>query len=209
MMMEQAQQVLVPGLERPGRPYLDGDSLDFGASLAWTVDGVLSPGECAAMIARIDALGPTAAPITTARGPQMRPDVRNNERVMFDDPELAALLFARVQATLPARLHLARPVGANERFRCYRYQPGQYFAPHYDGAFVRSADERSELTLIVYLNDAFTGGETAFLDSGVLTVPRPGRALLFQHHMLHEGCVVKTGVKYALRSDVMYRRHAR
>ena len=30
-----------------------------------------------------------------------------------------------------------RPVGVNERFRCYRYVPGQQFKAHYDGAFQR------------------------------------------------------------------------
>ena len=50
------------------------------------------------------------------------------------------------------------PVGANERFRCYRYKPGQKFAAHYDGAFERDETERSLLTFMVYLNDDFEGG---------------------------------------------------
>jgi hypothetical protein len=29
---------------------------------------------------------------------------------------------------------------------------------------------------------------------------------LFQHFLLHEGCYVTSGLKYALRTDVMYRR---
>jgi hypothetical protein len=29
-------------------------------------------------------------------------------------------------------------------------------------------------------------------------------ALLFQHEVLHEGCAVESGVKYVLRTDVMY-----
>jgi hypothetical protein len=33
-----------------------------------------------------------------------------------------------------------------------------------------------------------------------------GHALLFQHRLLHEGCPVRSGIKYVLRSDVMYRR---
>ena len=61
------------------------------------------------------------------------------------------------------------------------------------------------LTLIVYLNDDFEGGETDF-DLGVCVDPRPGTALLFQHFLLHEGCKVTAGMKYVLRSDVMYRR---
>jgi len=196
------QQVLVPG---GGRPYLDGDSLDHGAPLVWTIPDVMSPAECADAIERIEQLGPAAAPVSTPRGFVMMPDVRNNERVMFDDSALAARLFARVQGALPPVLCGMKAVGANERFRCYRYQPGQQFAAHYDGAYVRNAQERSLLTLIVYLNEDFEGGRTAFLDFGLEAIPKTGTALVFQHLLLHEGCTVRSGVKYAMRSDVMYR----
>lgn len=40
-------------------------------------------------------------------------------------------------------------------------EPGQQFAPHYDGAFSRE-DETSLLTFIVYLNDVKEGGHTTF-----------------------------------------------
>ena len=95
-------------------------------ALAVTVAGVLSAEECQAVIRRIDEAGPTVAPITTATGFEMRPDVRNDTRVIFDDVELPPVIV--------------------------------------------------------------------------------GMALLFQHRLLHEGCVVHRGVKYALRSDIMYRR---
>ncbi len=195
-------RVLVPGR---GRPYIDGDSLDLSQPLAFTIDDVLSAAECAALIDRIESLGPSAAPITTAAGFVMRPDIRNNARVMLDDVVLAATLFDRIAAQLPSPLCDLRPVGANERFRCYRYLPGQRFAPHYDGAFERNDHERSLLTYIVYLNEGFEGGETGFLDFDVTAVPRTGSALLFQHQMLHEGVSVRAGTKYVLRSDVMYR----
>jgi predicted 2-oxoglutarate/Fe(II)-dependent dioxygenase YbiX len=195
--------ILVPGR---GRPFLFGDSLDHSAPLVFTVPDVLSADECQATIARIEELGPEAAPITTSRGYVMAPEIRNNHRVVFDDLELAALLFARLRAAIPPTLCEMRAVGANERFRCYRYEPGQRFAPHYDGAFRRSADEESQLTLMVYLNEGFAGGDTAFHDFGVSVRPRTGMALLFQHRLLHEGCVLERGVKYALRSDVMYAR---
>lgn len=195
-------RVLVEGTRNT---FDEGDSLDATSPLAWTIDGVLSPSECAAMIAKIEELGPEAAPITTNVGFVMRPDIRNNERVIFDSPVLAKALFTRIADTLPDPLAGMQPVGANERFRCYRYRPGQRFAPHLDGAFERDEHERSLLTFMVYLNDGFTGGETAFLDFGVTAVPRAGSALLFQHRMLHEGCEVLSGTKYVLRSDVMYR----
>lgn len=158
------------------------------------------------MIARIEALGPTDAPITTGRGFVMMPDVRNNERVMFDDHVLARELFARLAAALPDQLCGMRKHGVNERFRCYRYRPGQRFAAHQDGAFCRDANEHSQLTLMVYLNEGFGGGTTRFLDDDREVVPRSGDALLFQHRQWHEGAVVTSSVKYVLRSDVMYRR---
>jgi len=187
-----------------GRPCLDGDSLDQTAPLVFSIAGVLAPDECAAAIARIEELGTEDAPITTPHGFVMRPDIRNNTRVMFDDHALAARLLERIQGEVPARLFGRRAVGVNERFRCYRYAPGQRFAPHFDGAFARSATECSELTLMVYLNEPAEGGGTAFHDLGLEVRPRTGSALLFQHRLLHEGCVVTAGVKYVLRSDVMY-----
>jgi predicted 2-oxoglutarate/Fe(II)-dependent dioxygenase YbiX len=170
----------------------------------WTIDALLSPAECAALIGRIEALGPTEAPITTGRGFELRPELRNNTRVMFDDMPLAQRLFEAVRATLPA-LEGRDAVGANERLRCYRYGPGQYFAPHFDGAFHRDQREGSELTLLVYLNDDFTGGGTWFCDEEQTVQPKAGRALLFFHGLRHAGNTVTRGVKYVARSDVMYR----
>jgi prolyl 4-hydroxylase len=179
--------------------------VDLQKPLFFTLDAVLSPAECDALIARIDAAGPTIAPITRSTGAALDPDTRNNTRVMFDDPPLAALLFDRVHPRLPEELSGMHVAGANERLRCYRYAPGERFAPHYDGYYARSEDERSLLTFMVYLNEGFTGGETALLDLDHVIVPKKGMALLFQHRILHEGCAVISGTKYVVRSDIMYR----
>jgi hypothetical protein len=61
---------------------------------------------------------------------------------------------------------------------------------------------------MVYLNDGFGGGATKFLDYEIDVVPKAGMALLFQHRILHEGAIVTSGVKYVLRSDVMYGDHS-
>jgi prolyl 4-hydroxylase len=195
--------ILEPGR---GRPYVDGDFLDHTQPLVFTVADVLTEAECRREIDRVEALGPRLAPINTGRGFVEDPEIRNNERVMFDDHVLAAELYARVRDALPDPLCHWHPAGANERFRCYRYRPGQRFAPHYDGSFRRSADEESLLTFMVYLNDGFAGGDTTFLHLDLRVAPRPGLALLFQHRLLHEGSRVDEGVKYVMRSDIMYRR---
>ena len=60
----------------------------------------------------------------------------------------------------------------------------------------------SRLTLLVYLNDGFTGGDTDFREFRVK--PEAGAALLFVHDTWHEGAAIEAGTKYVLRSDVMY-----
>ncbi len=179
---------------------------DTSQPLFWTVDDVLSQTACDDLIARAETIGFADAPITTSTGFVMRSDIRNNTRVMFDDADLAADLFGRIREHVPRRMNGGMEVsGLNERFRCYRYGPGQRFNSHYDGAYVRSPSERSLLTFMIYLNNSFAGGATRFFDPLESIAPCTGRALFFQHRLLHEGATVESGVKYVLRSDVMYR----
>ena len=135
----------------------------------------------------------------------MRPDIRNNTRVILDDVPRAAALWARVAHLVPP-VERADAVGLNERFRFYRYDPGERFAPHTDGSFRRGNGEESLRTFMIYLNEGFAGGETSFGERDPMTiVPKAGMALIFDHALLHEGAPVTRGRKYVLRSDVMYR----
>ncbi len=193
--------VVIPGI---GRPYVDGDSLDLSAPLVFTVPDVLTGDDCKMLIGMLEGQGFDEAPIATIAGPVMNKQIRNNTRVILDHQDLANRIYARIEHALPMVCG-TKPVGANERFRAYRYEPSQRFAPHLDGCFQRDAHERSELTLMIYLNDGFGGGATKFLDYEIEVVPKTGMALLFQHRILHEGAVVTSGTKYVLRSDVMYR----
>ena len=59
---------------------------------------------------------------------------------------------------------------------------------------------------MIYLHDNFEGGETTF--KGISIRPKQGMALLFLHNLYHEGSEVTKGVKYVLRTDVMYRLQA-
>jgi prolyl 4-hydroxylase len=170
------------------------------------VDDVLTKDECGALIARIEAAEPEVATITRGGGrTELNTRIRNNDRAMFDDADLARTLFERLRDAVPATWDGRVACGWNERFRCYRYREGQRFAPHFDGCFRRNDVECSEITAMVYLNEGCAGGETSFLDWETKIVPKIGRALLFQHNILHEGSLVSGGVKYVLRSDVMYR----
>jgi len=109
-----------------------------------------------------------------------------------------------------------------------KYSPGTHFGPHYDGATVKNFGERSLQTIIIYLNDVGVGGATNFFDDKkqgqdptdnnnlfvgtqdfvIQTIsPTQGSALIFNHYLLHEGELLKEGIKYILRSDIVYKRN--
>lgn len=142
---------------------------------------------------------------------ELRKDIRNNDRVIFDDDELAKRLWLKIASHSQAMRFGSRAIGLNERFRIYRYRHGHFFDWHQDGVYARDNGETSRFTLLICLNDAFEGGATSF--SAVLTPylfddfnfsPATGKALLFFHPISHRGDLVTSGEKYMLRTDVMY-----
>ncbi|KAH7040928.1 uncharacterized protein B0I36DRAFT_16859 [Microdochium trichocladiopsis] len=115
---------------------------------------------------------------------------------------------------------------ANERLSFLRYGPGMHHDRHCDQVFSRPGtdkEDKSFLTCQVYLSDrpaaeagtADAGGTTRFWGPPgssferrfVDVVPRAGRVLVFQQRMLwHSGQPVNAGLKYAMRTDLMYQR---
>eukprot|EP00004_Rigifila_ramosa_P025704 TRINITY_DN775_c0_g1_i1.p1 TRINITY_DN775_c0_g1~~TRINITY_DN775_c0_g1_i1.p1 ORF type:complete len:238 (-),score=49.72 TRINITY_DN775_c0_g1_i1:22-633(-) len=182
-----------------------------GNGFAFVLHGVYTKEECEALIARTEKIGYNAALLNVGGGRQVYdPDTRKSSRCIIDDAVLAAEIFARVQPWVPEELSNMVCVGLNERCRFLKYNPGDYFAPHMDGTYVRENGERSILTLQLYLNEGFGGGGTRFLDyrGNVLydCVPQTGSVLIFEHPLLHEGELLTGGVKYAMRTDIMYRK---
>lgn len=169
-----------------------------------------SPDECLKYINKCESIGFGEATVNSPSGAFINKRMRNNERVIVDDYETAGLVWERIKEFLPE--YSTKAVGVNERFRYYRYEPEQFFDWHFDGEFRRTNGEFSRLTLMVYLNDDFTGGTTDFnFNVGVLrdsdsiiTTPQTGMALVFIHHVLHRGAPILTGKKYVMRSDIMF-----
>lgn len=167
------------------------------------VDDFWPTQKCKDFIVRSEAQGYQPATISTEHGPRVIDHIRNNNRVLFTDQNLADALWQESRTIVPAQFGKSRAIGINEFFRFYRYEPGQQFRKHRDGSFIRNEREASYYTLMIYLNDDFKGGETSFAD--VTIKPREGSMLIFNHQLEHAGNPVVEGVKYVLRTDIMYK----
>ncbi|RFS19664.1 oxidoreductase, 2OG-Fe(II) oxygenase [Chitinophaga silvatica] len=169
------------------------------------INNFLTREECATLIEKSEAVGYEEAKIQMGDGTQrLVKSVRNNERVFSTDLQLAQDLAERVLPFAPKGHGNCQPIGLNELFRFYRYKPGQRFRMHPDNAYVRNVHEASQYTFLIYLNDGYTGGETIFATGEVIR-PSTGMALMFYHPLRHEGAMLTEGVKYVIRTDIMYK----
>jgi prolyl 4-hydroxylase len=173
-----------------------------------------------------------------------REDARNNHYTVITDSSLADQLFKRVAPHLPQTLdwmsdnaYLSKGNGGREwsiagcvdRLRFYKYERDEEYPEHMDGSYSRtittvngsksSRKQHSFLTLLIYLNDDFQGGQTKFYpdkehcrflrdieDKQPIhqIQPRRGMALINVHQILHDGAKIQSGVKYVLRTDILY-----
>jgi len=181
--------------------------------LAFQLFNVFSPTECKKLIEAAERAGYQPALLNVGGGQQvLATGVRNGSRRMTDDAALAQRIFERIQTALPQSFAGHPLVGLNERLRFLKYEPGQYFKPHQDGTYQREdgprRGERSYLTVLLYLNEGYTGGATTFSSmSGhhsVAVQPETGMVLVHRHDIVHESPSIEDGVKHVIRTDVMY-----
>lgn len=167
------------------------------------IPSFLSAAECTAFIAKSEAIGYEMAKVNAGSSQRIVNEIRNNERVLYSDQALAASLWLQLKAHTPSQIGMSKAIGLNELFRFYKYQAGQKFRRHRDESYQRNESEFSYYTFMIYLNDGFEGGTTTFHNQAV--EPEQGKALVFAHQLEHEGSEVTQGIKYVLRSDIMYR----
>ena len=89
-----------------------------------------------------------------------------------------------------------------------RYREGGYYIKHADSQNMDMANRTwskvidRDLSLLLYLNDGYEGGELSFYKLNYQIRPRAGAAVLFpsDHRFLHQAETVKKGVRYAIVS---------
>ena len=167
-------------------------------------DSFLSSDECSSLIERVEAIGFEDAYIISNGEKILAKEIRNNQSVILDDLELANILWKKMNSRLSLKVEGWSAIGLNERFRFYRYTENQMFRLHRDFPYARNNQE-SKLSFIIYLNESFEGGQTDFRQFEIS--PKTGRAIAFDHNLLHEGKSVLSGIKYAVRTDIMYEKN--
>lgn len=200
---------------------------DQKGRLAFMLHNVLDPQESEDYIKWTEGRGYERPRLNSDSGPKQKGDtyVRNRDRCIVESPGEADKIWRRIIAYVPTRWMGAPVVGLNEKLMFLRYNPGQFFKPFADGQYVRDNGQPSQLTVLIYLNEDFEGGKTRFLPLTGLKLkdskehkpggkppaipatevtPRVGSALIFQQDLVREEAVVTKGLKYALRTDVMY-----
>ncbi len=169
----------------------------------FTIDDFWSKQECEAFIIKSENIGYEPATINTEKGQKIVENVRNNNRVIYKDIILGEEIWNKLKNFAPQRIGNSVATGLNELFRFYKYQTGQQFKKHQDESYIRNETEASYYTFMIYLNDDFEGGETTF--ENLIIAPKQGTVLVFLHSLTHAGTAVLQGIKYVLRTDIMFK----
>ena len=115
---------------------------------------------------------------------------------LIEDPAIVAL--NRRVATVSGSVY-----ENGEALALLRYSPGQEYRPHFD--YVGGAGNRRLQTALIYLNDEYEGGETAFVRSGLKVKGAAGDLVLFRNDGAdggpnplseHAGLPVTRGTKF-------------
>ena len=219
-----------------------------GRSVLATVSNVLSPVQCNEIVDNCKK-----EPSFSSMLDKYKASQRNNSRMLVLDKEFTINLWKVIESDVrkifnenflpfqPLGFDVGRGewqlFGLNEGCRINRYSATrqEFFSIHKDAQYCPNGDCRSLLTLLIYLNEDFNGGETAFyfpkqndnsckgkdmtaeeeikslggLEQGYDSFkiePSVGKAVIFSHNILHESIPVTTKTKYVLKTDVVVKR---
>lgn len=174
-------------------------------------DGILSNEECEEMIERSRPMLKRSTTVNVDTGANDVIRDRTSEGTWYArgaDP-----FIERLENRIASLMNL--PVENGEGLQVLRYGIGAEYRPHFDyfppsqtGSSVHVAKGGQRVaTMVVYLNDVDSGGETYFPNAGVGVAPRRGSAVYFRYMnrarqldslSLHGGAPVLHGEKWIM-----------
>ena len=176
------------------------------------VDSVLTTNECKYIIKKAESL---FTPSTVVGVEGTDPSRTSDTAWISKNDPVARKIFEKASDLT------GKPIDCCEDLQVVRYKPGTFYRAHHDSCcddtsscreFEKRGGQRVA-TLLVYLNDEFTDGETHFPSHGdlKLTAP-PGSAIFFKPmgneeakchpKALHAGLPISSGTKYVCNAWV-------
>jgi prolyl 4-hydroxylase len=184
------------------------------------VEKFISPEICRWLIARARPKLVRAQTIDPKTGrARYEASARTNSCIAFDVGHMD-MVMVMLRARIARLTQL--PVLGFEDSQVLHYAPGEEFKPHFDfldtaqpghAAAVASGGQRI-VTCLIYLNEGYEGGETAFPSLGWRYKGRTGDALFFYNatpdgapdrRMLHAGTATTNGEKYLFSQWIRFR----
>lgn len=166
----------------------------------WAFDRFASPAECHYLIETAEPLLEQSVVVDPCTGQPRPHPIRTSEGAVF--PWVSADL---VITALNQRMAAASGSEAEcgEPLQILRYRPGQEYRPHLDA--LPTGGNQRVLTMLVYLNEGYEGGETFFTRTGLKFAGKKGDGLLFRNarsggipdpNTQHAGLPVVSGEKF-------------
>jgi prolyl 4-hydroxylase len=171
-------------------------------------EGLVTPTECAYLIQTAE---PLFLPSMIYRDGQATLDtIRTSDGAaigwLIEDPAIHALNRRVAKATGTRYLQ-------GEPLQVLRYSPGQEYRPHFD--FLEGTENPRPWTALIYLNEDFEGGATAFVQTDLQVRGKTGDVIVFRNDgpgnlreplAEHAGLPVTRGTKYLATRWIRERR---
>lgn len=164
------------------------------------VHGLLLEAECRYLMAVAERSLQPSFIVDPRSGRRIPHPVRTSMGMSFGPTEEDLVVHA-INGLLAAAT--GTDISWGEPLQILRYSPGQEYKPHVD-ALPGIANQRA-WTVLVYLNDDYSGGETGFTELDLTVRGNPGDALVFRNispdgrsdgRTRHAGLPVTSGVKW-------------
>jgi hypothetical protein len=205
------------------------------SSVVWTIDNFFSPEQCMEIIASGENVGFDKIPhgersrlICFEQNGMIENIIMDNiNKSNFVEAFTSAdNIWSKPYGFYPSNVQWdPKDIGINKCYRINKYVDSG-FSWHRDAQYTMTDLVRSNYTLLVYLNDDFTNGETEFILSDDIVhdgitvqneleqtfmdkshrrltiIPKKGMAVLFPQCLLHRGNTCD-GTKYVFRTDLV------
>lgn len=172
----------------------------FGDYEVLEIFDLLTPNECKQLIAYAKKKGLNDSDVLsygTSSGTEVNSDYRKSKTSwVYDSEHPIVMKIAQYSQQITGI-----PIENQEMLQIAQYEPNGKFNEHFDACVYNDKQYCEKMnnyagqrrsTLLVYLNDDFTGGETEFVDIGLKIKPEQGKAILFWNVDENENLMLKS-----------------